>query len=83
MIGQQASEDDGENYCPIHDTEWFKKGRMRAYAHPTGPQGSDKPWCYKGKVLKEIEKQAQADQATAEAQRQQAEAEGQAAIPVG
>ena len=34
--------------CPIHDKEWFKKGKMRAYAHPVegvqGPKGGT-VWC--------------------------------------
>ncbi len=30
------------HYCSEHDTEFFKKGRMRGYAHPIGETGE---WC--------------------------------------
>ena len=34
--------------CPAHGVEWFKKGKMRSYAHPVegeeGPKGG-KVWC--------------------------------------
>lgn len=28
--------------CPVHNVEWFKKGKMRDYAHPIGDTGK---WC--------------------------------------
>ncbi len=30
------------HYCKIHKTPWFKKGKMRGYAHPIGDTGE---WC--------------------------------------
>jgi len=29
--------------CPVHHTEWFKKGRMRQFAHPI--EGQEGQWC--------------------------------------
>jgi len=30
-------------WCPLHDTEWFKRGKMRSFAHPI--QDKDNLWC--------------------------------------
>jgi len=30
-------------WCPLHDTEWFKRGKMRSFAHPI--EGKDNLWC--------------------------------------
>ena len=32
-----------ELWCPLHDTEWFKRGKMRSFAHPI--QDKDNLWC--------------------------------------
>ena len=31
-----------ENWCEKHQAQWFKKGRMKGYAHPIGDTGQ---WC--------------------------------------
>lgn len=39
--------------CPIHGVDWFKRGAMRNYGHPTGektPEGKD-AFCNRPKVL--------------------------------
>ena len=33
---------DSARLCPQHNVEWFKRGNMRAFAHPLG---EGKPWC--------------------------------------
>ena len=30
-------------WCPLHDAEWFKRGKMRSFAHPI--EGKDNLWC--------------------------------------
>lgn len=30
-------------WCPLHDTEWFMKGKMRSFAHPI--EDKDNLWC--------------------------------------
>ena len=30
-------------WCPLHDTEWFKRGKMRSFAHPI--EDKDNLWC--------------------------------------
>lgn len=32
----------GDHFCEEHQTDWFKKGKMKDYAHP---QGDGEPWC--------------------------------------
>lgn len=40
--------------CPLHDVEWFKRGRMKEFAHVVdgekGPRGGDK-WCNQEEVI--------------------------------
>ncbi len=34
------------HWCPIHETVFFKKGKMRGYAHPVqDTAGNDVGWC--------------------------------------
>jgi len=40
--------------CPIHKVAWFKRGRMRDFAHQTEDGG----WCNKGDVLKQLKQDA-------------------------
>ena len=42
--------DSGRAMCPIHQAEWFKKGKMKSYAHPIDDSGS---WCDMTRVLSE------------------------------
>ena len=42
--GDKTSEE--ENWCSVHKTNWFKKGKMQQYAHPI--KGT-KEWCNKPK----------------------------------
>ncbi len=35
----------GKYHCKEHDTLWFKKGKMKGYAHPLG---DNEPWCDMG-----------------------------------
>ena len=30
-------------WCPLHDSEWFKRGKMRSFAHPI--EDKDNLWC--------------------------------------
>ena len=39
---KKASATNSKLHCKEHDTEWFKRGKMRCYAHPI--EGSD-GWC--------------------------------------
>ena len=33
-------------WCPLHDTEWFKRGKMPGFAHPMADHGGvDGEWC--------------------------------------
>ena len=40
---KKASATNSKRYCKEHNTEWFKRGKMRGYAHPI--EGSDNEWC--------------------------------------
>ena len=37
-----AAPKDNRHMCPTHHVEWFKKGKMKHYAHPIGDTGK---WC--------------------------------------
>jgi len=41
-VKERRTVDKSEHYCPIHDTNFFKKGRMKGFAHPI--EGTDQ-WC--------------------------------------
>ena len=51
MHGAQAKPNvvDTALLCPIHKVEWFKRGRMRDFAHPIGDTGQ---WCNREDVQK-------------------------------
>ena len=40
--GSIKADPDSKYYCKEHDTDWFKRGKMRGYAHPIGETGK---WC--------------------------------------
>ena len=40
--GSIKADPDSKYYCKEHDTDWFKRGKMRGYAHPIGETGQ---WC--------------------------------------
>ena len=41
-----------EHWCPIHNTEFFKKGNMKGYAHPVMVDGKETgKWCNEEKAL--------------------------------
>jgi len=42
MTGQEAEHDETGHYCEVHKTHFFKKGKMKTYAHPIGNTGE---WC--------------------------------------
>lgn len=46
---EAANPVDAALLCPIHKTEWFKRGKMRNYAHPIG---DTKVWCNREDVQK-------------------------------
>lgn len=53
--------DTSEHYCRKHNANWFKKGKMRGYAHPIG---DTKEWCNEsesepGEIAHEQRKQAE------------------------
>ena len=39
-----------EHWCEVHSTEWFKRGKMKGYAHPIGETGE---WCNEPDPAKE------------------------------
>jgi hypothetical protein len=46
---ERRTVDRTQHYCPIHDVNFFKKGRMKNYAHPI--EGTDPvEWCNEGDV---------------------------------
>tara|TARA_Y100000310_G_scaffold328100_1_gene395641 strand:- start:30634 stop:31521 length:888 start_codon:yes stop_codon:yes gene_type:complete len=45
--GQVDSKVDPTMMCPLHQVEWFKKGKMKGFAHPIGDTGT---WCNKDDV---------------------------------
>jgi hypothetical protein len=52
-IGQS---EETEHWCPIHNTAFFKKGRMKWYAHTYKDETDKDVWCSEGKVMKDMEK---------------------------
>jgi len=40
--GSIKADPNSKYYCKEHDTDWFKRGKMRGYAHPIGETGQ---WC--------------------------------------
>ncbi len=44
----KQAEPQKEHWCKEHDTKFFKKGRMKAYAHPLGDTGE---WCHEHIVV--------------------------------
>lgn len=42
MTTEAPQDDDSGHWCQAHGTAWFKRGRMRGYAHPIG---DSKEWC--------------------------------------
>ena len=40
--GSIKADPDSKYYCKEHDTDWFKRGKMRGYAHPIDETGK---WC--------------------------------------
>ena len=48
---------DTENWCAIHQTEWFRKGKMRRFAHPIDGTNPVK-WCNRS-APKKIEPKAE------------------------
>jgi len=47
---ERRTVDKSEHYCPIHNVNFFKRGRMKGYAHPI--EGTDR-WCNEEDVLGE------------------------------
>jgi len=52
-----------ENYCSEHETVWFKKGKMKGYAHPLLHNGETVGWCnrpddYEPNLVEEAVKQS-------------------------
>ena len=45
---------EGLAICPIHDVEFFKRGRMKAHAHPMEEIDGSKDWCNRHDVVKLI-----------------------------
>ena len=39
---ERRTVDKSEHYCPVHNVNFFKKGKMKGYAHPV--EGTDE-WC--------------------------------------
>jgi len=53
MIAEERSKEQtktpGEHYCEEHQTKWFKKGKMKWYAHPYKDESGNQQWCYEVK----------------------------------
>jgi len=57
-VQERRTVDKSEHYCPVHDVNFFKKGRMKNYAHPI--EGTDE-WCNEPEAKKpEPEQQPEA-----------------------
>ena len=41
-VEERRTVDKSQHYCPVHEVNFFKKGRMKGYAHPI--EGTDE-WC--------------------------------------
>ena len=41
--------------CPIHDVEFFMRGKMKAHAHPMEEIDGSKDWCNRHDVVKLVE----------------------------
>jgi hypothetical protein len=52
-VKERRTIDKTSHYCPIHNVNFFKKGRMKGYAHPI--EGTDE-WCNEDTIQKETEK---------------------------
>ena len=46
MTGHEVSRDETGHFCKLHNTPFFMKGKMKAFAHPIGNTGE---WCYEHK----------------------------------
>jgi len=46
QTGESKQNGHGEHWCSIHKTNFFKKGKMKSYAHPI--EGTDE-WCHEHK----------------------------------
>jgi len=47
-VQERRTVDKSAHYCPIHNVNFFKKGRMKGYAHPI--EGTDQ-WCNEDDVI--------------------------------
>lgn len=47
---QAETVDKSKHWCSIHGTEFFKRGKMKGYAHPIGDSGE---WCNEGEAKPE------------------------------
>ena len=43
--GGQSNGTTSSYFCDVHQTPWFKRGKMKGYAHPLG---DNEPWCDMG-----------------------------------
>lgn len=59
-VEERRTVDKSEHYCTDHNTNFFKKGKMRSYAHPVDGQTE---WCYEHTSPKVDVSQAEADSA--------------------
>ena len=51
MTGDETQQDKTHYWCELHQTNFFKKGKMKAYAHPI--EGTDPvEWCHEHKDTK-------------------------------
>lgn len=63
-VQERRTVDKTSHYCPTHDVNFFKKGRMKGYAHPI--EDTD-DWCnepdiVEGEVVKEVSKPSEKSQ---------------------
>jgi len=76
-VGGGGAISDPMMYCPVHETEWFKTGRMRQTAHPvvgeTGPRGGA-VWCNQDDVIQNLGQRIRNAMRTQEWTKEQAEA---------
>jgi len=48
-VAERRTVDKDSHYCGEHGTNFFKKGKMKAYAHPIGDTGE---WCHEHEEIK-------------------------------
>lgn len=65
-VKERRTVENEQHWCKEHNTAFFKKGKMKSYAHPIGDTGK---WCYESKtneVQEAMDTRGEFDKATSE-----------------